>query len=129
MAKQFVIAALEEVIGEYVLNLSKENLTIAALSGKIKLENVQLDGDLLGSHVLGAIGLGAGFGVLSCSARQVIVSVPWGNLENEPTKMEVRGVHLVCIPLMPATAHCLFGAGTIVDPRCALRTRAKRLRT
>jgi hypothetical protein len=117
---------MEEVFGEYILNMSKENLKIAALKGKIKLENVQLDGELLGSHVLGAVGL-QGFGILSCSAQSIKISVPWGNLEKEPTKFEVRGVHLVCVPLMPSTANKMYGAGTTVDPRCRLRTRAKRL--
>ena len=59
---------LEDLIGEYVLNISKDNLKLAALKGKIKLENVELDGDFIGSHVLGAVGL-QGFGVLSCWAK------------------------------------------------------------
>lgn len=125
MAKQVIIQAMEEVVGEYVLNMSNDKLKIAALSGKIKLENVQLDGDLIGSHVLGAVGL-SGFGILSCSARSVKISVPWKNLEKEPTRFEVQGVHLVCVPLMPSTATTIYGAGTQVDPRCTLRTRAKR---
>lgn len=118
--------AMEEVIGEYVLNMSKENMKIAAVRGKVKLENVQLDGDLIGSHVLGAVGL-SGFGVLSCWAKSLHVSIPWKRLETEPTKIEIRGVHLVCVPLTAATAHQMYGAGTQVDPRCSLRTRAKRL--
>lgn len=126
MAKQFIIAAMEEVFGEYILNMSKENLKIAALRGKIKLENVQLDGDLIGSHVMGALGL-SGFGILSCSAKSIQISVPWKHLEKEATKFEVRGVHLVCVPLIPSTAAKMYGAGTMVDPRCSLRTRAKRL--
>lgn len=120
------IAALEEVFGEYVLNFSKENMRIAALRGKLKLENVQLDGEVLGSMMLGAVGL-EGFGILSCSAESVKISVPWSNLEREPTKFEVKGIHLVCVPLMPSTAHKLYGGGTQTDPRCTLRTRAKRL--
>ena len=118
--------AMEEVFGEYILNMSKDNLKIAALRGKIKLENVQLDGDLIGSHVLGALGL-TGFGVLTCSAKSIKISVPWKNLEKEPTRFEVRGVHLVCVPLIPSTANKMYGAGTKTDPRCTLRTRAKRL--
>jgi Vacuolar sorting-associated protein 13, N-terminal/N-terminal region of Chorein or VPS13 len=96
------------------------------LRGKIVLENVQLDGELIGSHVMGAFGL-TGFGVLSCSAKTIHVSVPWKNIEREPTRFEVRGVHLVCVPLTPSTAHKLYGAGSRTDPRCSLRTRAKRL--
>lgn len=126
MAKQFIISAMEETLGEYILNISKENLKIAALRGQIKLENVQLDGDLVGSHVLGAVGLSS-FGVLSCSAKSIKVSIPWKNLEKEPTRFEIKGVHLVCVPLTPSTANQMYGAGTPVDPRCTLRTRAKRL--
>jgi hypothetical protein len=117
---------LEEVLGEYVLNIDKENLKIAALRGKIKLENVQLDGDLLGSNILGSMGL-SGFGILSCWAKSVKITVPLKNLEKEPTKIEMQGCHLVCLPLLPSTAHKLYGAGSnALDPRCTLRTRAKR---
>lgn len=118
-------AVMEDVIGEYILNISKENLKIAALRGKVKLENVQLDGDLIGSHVLGAVGL-SGFGVLSCWAKSVKIIVPLKNLERMPTRFEIHGVHLLCVPLLPSTAHRRYGAGTAVDPRCSLRTRAKR---
>lgn len=118
--------ALEEVFGEYVLNISKDDLKIAALRGKIALENVQLDGDMIGGHILGAFGL-SGFGVLSCSAKSVQISVPWKNLEKETTRFEIRGIHLVCVPLISSTANNLYGAGTRQDPLCTLRTRAKRL--
>ena len=120
-----MFSALEEVVGEYILNIDKENLKIAALRGKIKLENVQLDGDLLGSHILGSMGL-SGFGILSCWAKTVKITVPLKNLEKEPTRIEMRGCHLLCLPLLPSTAHKMFGAGSKSDPRCTLRTRAKR---
>lgn len=125
MAKQVILGALEEVIGEYVLNIDKENLKIAALKGKIKLENVQLDGDLLSAHILGSMGL-SGFGILSCWAETVKVYIPLKNIEKEPTRIEMRGCHLICLPLLPSTANKHFGAGTLSDPRCTLRTRAKR---
>lgn len=96
------------------------------LCSKIALHNVQLDGGLIGDHVMGAFGL-SGFGVLSCSARSIHISVPWKNLEKEPTKFEVRGVHMVCVPLTPSTANNLYGTGTRIDPRCTLRTRTKRM--
>jgi Vacuolar sorting-associated protein 13, N-terminal len=70
--------------------------------------------------------------ILSCSARSIKVSVPWKALEKEPTRIEVRGVHLVCVPLLPSTANKLYGdanrKGTmaLLDPQCSLRTRAKR---
>jgi Vacuolar sorting-associated protein 13, N-terminal/N-terminal region of Chorein or VPS13/Repeating coiled region of VPS13 len=116
---------MEDILGEYVLNIDKENLRIAALQGKIKLDNVQLDGDLIGSNILGAVGL-SGFGVLSCWAKSVRIVIPLKNLEKEPTRFEMRGIHLVCLPLLPSTAHKIYGAGTAVDPKCTLRTRAKR---
>ena len=48
---------MEEVLGEYIINMSKENLQVAVIRGKLKLDNVQLDGDIIGSHILGAVGL------------------------------------------------------------------------
>lgn len=126
MAKQFIIAAMEEVFGEYILNISKENLSIGVLKGQITLENVQLDGDLFGSHILGAVGL-TSYGVLSCCAKSIEISVPWKSLEVTPTKFNVRGIHLVCVPLTPSTANKQYGSGSFADPLCSLRTRAKRL--
>lgn len=128
---------LEDLIGEYVLNISKENLKLAALKGKIKLDNVELDGDYIGSHVISALGL-QGFGVLSCYAKSLEIHVPWKNLD-EPTSLEIHGMHLVCVPLLPTTATRMYYGGGIsagstssqstfhdVSPRCSLRTRAKR---
>ena len=116
---------MEDVVGEYVLNISKENLKIAALRGKVKLENVQLDGDLIGSHVLGAVGL-SGFAVLSCWAKTIKIVVPLRNLERDATRIELHGIYLLCVPLLPSTAHREYGTGSKVDPRCTLRTRGKR---
>ena len=127
MAKQVIIQTIEEILGEYVLNIDKEKIKIAALRGKIKLENVQLDGDVLGGHVFQKIGL-SGFGILSCWAKYVTISVPLKSLEKEATKIELQGVHLLCLPLLPATAHLAFGVGNNLDPRCTLRTRAKRMK-
>jgi len=125
MSKQAVISVIQDVIGEYVQNMSKDSLNIALVRGKITLSDVQLDGDIIGSHVLGAVGL-SGFVCLSCSARKLRITIPWGSLEKTPTKCEISGVHLVCVPLLPTNANSLCGAGTASDPRCTIRTRAKR---
>jgi len=125
MSKQAVISVIQDVIGEYVQNMSKDSLNIALVRGKITMTDVQLDGDIIGSHVLGAVGL-SGFVCLSCSARKLRITIPWGSLEKTPTKCEISGVHLVCVPLLPSNANSLCGAGTASDPRCTIRTRAKR---
>jgi hypothetical protein len=117
--------ALEDIIGEYVVNLDKENLKIQAIRGKIKMENVQLDGDLIGGRILGSMGL-SGFGILSCWAKTINVTVPLKNIEKESTRIEIKGVHLLCLPLLPSTANKIFGAGNTKDPRSTLRTRVKR---
>ena len=100
MAKQAIIQTIEEILGEYVLNIDKEKIKIAALRGKIKLENVQLDGDVLGGHVFQKIGL-SGFGILSCWAKHVTIYIPLKNLEKEATRIELQGVHLLCLPHSP----------------------------
>ena len=38
--KAYLSAVLEDLVGEYVLNITKDNLRLAALRGNIKLENV-----------------------------------------------------------------------------------------
>jgi len=92
-------------VGEYILNVSKEKLKSALIREKIKVEDVELDGDLIGSHILGAaVGLSS-FGVLSCNEREARLSVPWKNLEKEPTRIEFDDIHLVCIPLLPSTTN------------------------
>ncbi len=48
---------MEEFLGEYIINISKENLQVAVIRGKVKIDNVQLDGDLIGRQVLGSVGL------------------------------------------------------------------------
>ena len=101
-----------------MLNISKENLKLAALRGQIKLENVELDGDVIGSHVLGAVGL-SGFGVLSCWARTLKINIPWTNLDT-PTSLEIHGMHLLCVPLLPTTANRVYYGGQ------TLQTKAKR---
>lgn len=125
VAKKVVIRLMEEFLGEYIINISKENLKVAVLRGKIKLENVQLDGDLIGSHILSAVGL-SGFAVLSCTAEKLRANIPWGRLEKEPTTFQLTGLQLICVPLLPSNASRIFGSGTKVDPRCTLRTRVKR---
>jgi len=125
VAKKIIIRLMEEFLGEYILNISPENLKVAVLRGKIKLENVQLDGDLIGSHVLSAVGL-SGFAVLSCTAEKLRANIPWGKLEKEPTTFELSGLQLICVPLLPSNATRVFGSGTKVDPKCTLRTRVKK---
>lgn len=116
---------MEEHLGEYILNISEEKIKLGIVRGKLKLDNVQLDGDLIGSHILGAVGL-SGFGILSCTAKRLVATIPWGKLEKEPTRFELSGLNIICVPLLPSNADRMFGAGTENDPKCTLKTRAKR---
>ena len=125
MPKELVAGVLENLLGEYVLNISKDTIKVGVVRGRIKLENVQLDGDLIGSHISGAVGL-TGFCVLSCWAKKLRISVNWAALEKEPTRIEIIGMHLLCVPLLSSTAGLMCGSGSAVDPSCTLRTRAKR---
>ena len=127
VAKKLIIKIMEEVLGEFILNIPPQNLQVAVLRGKIKLANVQLDGDLLSSHLLSTLGLPIeGFAVLSCTAERLKADIPWSKLEKEPTLFELSGLQLVCVPLLPSNANKVFGSGTKIDPRCTLRTRVKR---
>lgn len=118
--KTAIADALEDILGEYVLNISKENLKMSVFKGKLKLDNVILDGDAIGSHILHMSGL-SGFAVLSCHAKQMRVTMNWAALEKEPIRMEFKGVNLLCVPLLPSTARKRYGS-----EKLTLRTRAKR---
>lgn len=67
-----------------------------------------------------------GFAVISCTAAHLRASIPWSKLEKEPTKLELVGLQLICVPLLPSNAIKIHGAGTEKDPKCTLRTRVKR---
>ncbi len=67
-----------------------------------------------------------GFAVISCTAASLRASIPWSKLEKEPTKFELVGLQLICIPLLPSNAIRMHGVGTEKDPKCTLRTRVKR---
>jgi len=125
VGKKFISRVMEEFLGEYILNISEENLKLGIVRGKLKLDNVQLDGDLIGSHILGVVGL-SGFGILSCTAMRLSATIPWGKLEKEPTRFELSALNIICVPLLPSNADRMFGAGTKNDPKCTLKTRAKR---
>lgn len=114
---------MEEFLGEYILNISNENLSLGIIRGKLKLDNVQLDGDLIGGHILNAVGLQGKYAVLSCTAAQLRANIPWSKLEKEPTRCELVGLQLLCVPLLPSNAHHTYGTGSA---RTTLRTRVKR---
>jgi hypothetical protein len=67
-----------------------------------------------------------GFAVISCTAAHLRATIPWSRLEKEPTKFELVGLQLICVPLLPSNAMKIHGAGTEKDPKCTLRTRVKR---
>lgn len=67
-----------------------------------------------------------GFAVISCTAAHLRASIPWLKIEKEPIKLELVGLQLICVPLLPSNATKIHGAGTDKDPKCTLRTRVKR---
>ena len=111
--KASVADALESLIGEYVLNISKENIKVSVLRGKVKLDNVQLDGDAMASLLFDS----NDFAVLSCQAKQLKCSVHWSLLEKEPARMEFKHLHLLVVPVSYAS-HSKYAV--------MLRSKAKR---
>ena len=114
--KGTVADTLESLIGEYVLNISKENIKMNVLRGKVKLDNVDLDGDAIASLMFSDSDYND-FAVLSCQACQLKCSINWGSLEKEPATMEFRSVHLLVVPVS-YTSHSKYAV--------MLRSKAKR---
>ena len=117
------LKALEDFLGEYILNINPDQLRVQTFRGKVKLSKVQLDGNLIGSHIFNpVIGL-SDFACLSCYAEKLCLAVPWTELEKKPTRIEVTGLYLICVPLLSTTAGTICGTGSA---RCTLRTCVKR---
>lgn len=93
--KSAIVEGLESVVGEFVLNISKENIKLSVLRGKLKLENVQLDGDAIGSLFF----KNNDFCVLDCQAKSLKFSLNWNMLEKEPVRAELNGVNMLVVPI------------------------------
>ena len=86
-----VASILEKHLGQYVLGLKKENLKIAVNNGTVYLENLEVNRSLFES-------LNLPITVKRGCIGKLQVSIPWTNLEKEPTSLLIEDICLLVIP-------------------------------
>lgn len=92
MAKSLLLNALVRVLGDYVNGLTEENLKVGVWSGKIVLNSLELNHNIL-------YRLNLPVDVFQGTAKTLEVIIPWGSLESCPIKVNIDGVFIQIGPL------------------------------
>lgn len=92
MAKELLLNALVNVLGDYVQGITKDNLKVGVWSGKIELKNLQLNHQ-------GIEKLKLPVSVINGYINTLTVSIPWASLASQPVKIFIDGVYLLLGPL------------------------------
>eukprot|EP01041_Mallomonas_annulata_P001683 gene1683-3255_t len=92
MAKKLLLNVLVDFLGDYVDGLSEENLRLGVWSGKVVLNNLQLNRKTLQNWYLP-------ISVAHGSVRNLEVVIPWATLDSNPVRVILDGVYLQVGPL------------------------------
>ena len=111
MAKKALLDVLEQTIGKYVKNLDAESLNVAVWSGKIELNNLELDVAAVNAELdrqaAETPNLALPLQVLSGQFQSLEVDVPWASLTSRSVVLRARGLHVNVQPYdrLAATDH------------------------
>jgi len=111
MAKKALLDVLEQTIGKYVKNLDAESLNVAVWSGKIELNNLELDVAAVNAELdrqaTETPNLALPLQVLSGNFHSFEVDVPWASLTSRSVVLRARGLHVNVQPYdrLAATDH------------------------
>ena len=97
MAKELIVNALVNFLGDYVEGFTKENIKVGILSGKIILKGLGINREGIRRHLNLPINIVHGY------VETLEVHVPWTNLDKERVQIYINGVHLLVNPLNAAT--------------------------
>ncbi|KAL7469473.1 hypothetical protein ACHAXS_009736 [Conticribra weissflogii] len=96
MAKKAILDVLENTIGRYVKNLDAESLNLAIWSGKIELQNLQLDTTSINSELAerahDAPNFASPFRVINGHFEKLQLDVPWAKLGSKPVIFRAKGL-------------------------------------
>lgn len=102
MAKKALLDVLEQTIGKYVKNLDAESLNVAVWSGKIALNNLELDVAAVNAELdrraAEAPNLALPLQVLSGQFQSFEVDVPWASLTSRSVVLRAQGLHISVRP-------------------------------
>ncbi|AMD21022.1 HEL259Cp [Eremothecium sinecaudum] len=91
MLESLAAGLLNRFLGSYVENFDPKQLNVGIWSGDVKLRNLKLRKESLDALNLPIDVLFGFLGVLT-------LSVPWSNLKNEPVKIVIENVYMICSP-------------------------------
>ncbi|AGO11202.1 AaceriACL064Cp [[Ashbya] aceris (nom. inval.)] len=91
MLESLAAGLLNRFLGSYVENFDPKQLNVGIWSGDVKLRNLKLRKESLDALNLP---IDVEFGFLG----DLTLSVPWSNLKNEPVKIIIEDVYVVCRP-------------------------------
>ena len=92
MAKSLLLNILVDILGNYVEDLTKDNLKLAVWSGTIELYNLKLKSSALDK-------LNLPVKVLRGSLKKLQLKIPWTNLESKPVSVIMDGMFLETGPV------------------------------
>lgn len=92
MAKSILLSVLTRVLGEYVNGITEENLKLGVWAGKISLNNLELNRNMLDK-------LNLPVDILQGSLRNLEITIPWTALDSSPVTMVLDGIYLTMSPL------------------------------
>jgi len=92
MAKSLLLNILVDILGNYVEDLTKDNLKLAVWSGTIELFNLKLKSTALDK-------LNLPVKILRGSLKKLQLQIPWTNLESKPVSVIMDGMYLETGPV------------------------------
>jgi hypothetical protein len=102
MAKKALLDVLEQTIGKYVRNLDAESLNVAVWSGKIELQNLELDVTAVNAELdrqaTVSPNLAIPFRVRHGKFRKFQVDVPWAHLMSRSVVLRAQGLEVSIEP-------------------------------
>ncbi|AET41679.1 membrane morphogenesis protein VPS13 Ecym_8410 [Eremothecium cymbalariae DBVPG len=91
MLESLAAGLLNRFLGSYVENFDPKQLNVGIWSGDVKLRNLKLRKESLDA-------LNLPIDVLFGFLGDLTLSVPWSNLKNEPVKIIIEDVYMLCAP-------------------------------
>ncbi|KAJ1462144.1 hypothetical protein M885DRAFT_506262 [Pelagophyceae sp. CCMP2097] len=88
--KAMLFKVLEDALGEFVVGFSPEHLKVGLWSGKIVLNDLEVNSAAVSR-------LGLPLGVKLGTVRQVSVKIPWTSLGSNPVQVMIDGVRIVAV--------------------------------
>lgn len=102
MATKALLDVLEQTIGKYVRNLDAQSLNVAVWSGKIELQNLELDCDAVNAaldrQAAEAPNLAVPLRVVNGRFQSLQVDVPWRRITSDPVVMRAHGLYVTVEP-------------------------------